>query len=136
MSKLGRRFFGSLLMAGALVMPARPAEAQVKRYISFQNDCGTAIRVYVSHADGYRNWHAHGPFIIQAYEGPIRLEANGVTLTQTENHEFYFYAESLDGRRVWEGRDYTAILNGVTYRMRRASVEVDGGWLNARLTCS
>lgn len=136
MNTLGRRLFGSLLTASALALLAVPAEAQVRRYIAFENTCNVAIRVYISHADGYRNWHAHGPFVIQAHEGPIRLEANGLTLTQTENHDLYFYAESLDGRRIWDGRDHTATYHGVNYRMRRAYVEVDGGWLNARLTCS
>jgi hypothetical protein len=135
MSKLSGMFFGSLLAASALALPALPAEAQVRRYIAFENSCDVPVRVYVSHADGYRNWHAHGPFIIEPYRGAIRLEANGVTLTQTENHDLYFYAESLDGSRIWDGRDHTAGYNGVNYRMRRAYVEVEGGWLNARLTC-
>jgi len=116
-------------------LPVDPAHGQIRRYISFQNSCGTAIRLYISHADGYRNWHVHGPFVIQAYGGPIRLEANNITLTQTENHDLYFYAESLDGSGVWEGTEHSASLNGVTYRMRRAAVTVTGGWLNARLTC-
>jgi hypothetical protein len=136
MSKLGRRFFGSLLAASALALPASPAEAQVRRYIAFENTCNFPVRVYISHADGYRNWHAHGPFIIPPREGPIRMEANGVTLTQTEDHELYFYAESLDASRIWDGSDHTVTYNGVNYWMRRANVEVDGGWLNARLTCS
>ena len=136
MSKLGRMFFGSLLTASALALSARPAEAQVKRYIAFENTCNFPVRVYISHADGYRNWHAHGPFIIQPNQGPIRLEANGVTLTQTENHDLYFYGESLDGRLIWGGRDHTIALHGVNYRMRRASVAVEGGWLNALITCN
>lgn len=135
MSKLGRRFFGSMLTASALALSALPAEAQVRRFIAFENTCNFPIRVYISHADGHRNWHPHGPFIIPANEGPTRLEANGVTLTQTENHELYFYAESLNASRVWEGNDHTVTYNGVTFRMRRAYVEIDGGWLNARLTC-
>jgi len=135
MSKLNRIFFGSLLTASALALSALPAEAQLRRFISFENACNFPVRVYISHADGYRNWHAHGPFIIQPYEGAIRLEANGVTLTQTENHELYFYAESLDASISWGGTDHTVTHNGVNYRMRRAYVEVDGGWLNARLTC-
>jgi len=136
MSKLGRMFFGSLLTASALALSALPAKAQVRRYLAFENTCDVPVRVYISHADGYRNWHPHGPFIIQPHRGPIRLEANGVTLTQTENHDLYFYAESLAGDLIWEGRDHTAIFNGVNYRMRRAIVEVEGGWLNARITCS
>jgi len=112
------------------------AQAQVRRYISFENRCNSAIRLYISHADGWRNWHPHGPFIIQGRQGPIRLEANGITLTQTENHDLYFYAESLDGGGVWEGTDHVATYNGVTYRMRRATVSVTGGWLNASLTCN
>ncbi len=135
MSKLGRMFFGSLLTASALALSALPAEAQVKRYIAFENSCNVPIRVYISHADGYRNWHAHGPFILQPQRGPIRLEANGVTLTQTEGHDLYFYAESLDGDLIWRG-DYITVYQGVNYRMRRADVEVDGGWLNARIACS
>lgn len=135
MNKIGRTFVGSLLAASALALPALPAEAQVRRFIAFENTCNFPVRVYISHADGYRNWHPHGPFVIQAREGPIRLEANNVTLTQTENHELYFYAESLDGNRFWDGSDHTATYNGVNYRMRRANVEIEGGWLNARLTC-
>jgi hypothetical protein len=135
MSRLGRMFIGSLLTASTLALPAFSAETQVTRFIAFENTCYFPIRVYISHADGYRNWHAHGPFIIQANQGPIRLEANGVTLRQTDDHELYFYAESLDASRIWAGNDHSVNYNGVNYRMRRANVEVEGGWLNARLAC-
>lgn len=114
---------------------ATPAYAQVRRFISFENRCNRAVRIYISHADGYRNWHVHGPFVIQAFEGPTRLEANGVTLTQTDDHELYFYAESVDGTMSVTGSDHLATYLGVTYRMRRANVTVTGGWLNAVLTC-
>jgi len=113
-----------------------PADTEGRRYISFENGCDHAVRIYISHADGHRNWHAHGPFELQANQDPIRLEANGITLTQSANHDLYFYGESLDGSGVWDGADHTATYNGATYRMRRAEVEVlDNGWLNARLTC-
>ena len=123
-------------IAAVAVGSAGPAEAQVRRYISFQSSCDRPVRLYISHADGYRNWHAHGPFLLGAYQAPIRLEANGITLTQTENHDLYFYAESLDGNDLWEGTDHAATFNGVTYNMRRAPVTVSGGWLNAHLTCN
>ena len=119
----------------AIGIPAT-AQAQVRRYISFENRCNSPVRIYISHADGWRNWHPHGPFIMEARQGPIRLEANRITLTQTENHDLYFYAEALDGSGdVWEGNDHVATYNGVTYRMRRATVTVTGGWLNASLIC-
>lgn len=135
MKLLSRAILASALTLSSMTVMVAPAQAQIRRYISFENACNRAVRIYISHADGYRNWHPHGPFELSANEGPIRLEANGVTLTQTENHDLYFYAESLDGAEVWDGNDHTATYNNINYRMRRAVVEINGGWLNARLTC-
>jgi len=126
------------LMSACVVLASAPtvASAQVKRYISFENDCPYPVRIYISHADGWRNWHPHGPFVLDGNEGPIRLEADGVTLTQSDDHELYFYAERLDGNGVWDGEDHWATYNGIEYGMRKANVTVNGGWLNARLTCN
>lgn len=123
-------------LAALAVGSSGPAQAQIRRFIAFESGCDRPVRLYISHADGYRNWHAHGPFVLSAYQRPIRLEAGGVTLSQTDNHDLYFYAESLDGAHVWEGTDHRATYNGVTYNMRRAPVSLSGGWLNARLTCT
>jgi hypothetical protein len=124
------------ILIAATVGTTTTAQAQVRRFISFENTCNHQVRVYISHADGWRNWHPHGPFIVPPFSSPMRLEANGITLTQTEGHDLYFYAESLDGSGLlWDGSDHVATFAGVSYTMRRAPVAVNGGWLNVRLTC-
>ena len=126
----------AVALAALNVGAAAPAQAQVRRYITFENACGLPVRLYVSHADGYRNWHAHGPFVLSAYQGATRLDANGIILTQTEDHDLYFYAETTNGTVIWDGTAHAASFNGVTYMMRRAPVAVVGGELGTRLTCN
>jgi hypothetical protein len=133
MKHLSKWFVASLLIAGSLAMQVESAQAQVRRYITFTNGCRFNVRFYVSHADGWRNWHVHGPFEFAAWDGPRRLEANGITLTQTENHDLYVYAEDSRGG-TWEG-DHVYEYQGTMYRMMRATTTVSGGELRVRLTC-
>ena len=123
--------FNSLLFVGFVPMPAA---AQVKRYISLDSFCSRAVRIYISHADGVRNWHVHGPYNFAAYEGPTRLNNNGVTLTQTEGHEIYFFAESIDGSKQWQG-SYNFEFNGISYPMQKATLSIVGGELRVKLSC-
>jgi hypothetical protein len=124
-------YSASLLM---IVGSTSQAQAQVKRYISVDSHCSKPLRFYVSHADGYRNWHVHGPYDFAAYEGPTRLKNNNVVLTQTENHDLYIYAESMDGRTVWEG-NYNFDYNGLQFSMMKANLSIQGGELRVKLTC-
>ncbi|MBU6167004.1 MAG: hypothetical protein KGQ52_12890 [Alphaproteobacteria bacterium] len=125
------------LMLAALLAAfvSYPANAQLRRTISFDNNCAKGVRVWISHADGYRNWHVHGPFNYSSMEGPTRLEDNGVTLTQTDDHAVYIYAESVDGRTVWEG-DYPQQFQGTRFNMMKANTSIRNGQLYISLTCS
>ena len=123
----------AVAVLGSVTVPA--AQAQVRRTITFENDCVLPVRIFISHADGWRNWHSHGPFVLSAYEGPNTLTVDGRTLVQSDDHDLYYYAESLDGTEIWDGSVHTALYNGVTYLMRRAGVTLSNGSLNTRLTC-
>jgi len=124
-------FIGASVVA---LMCSTAAQAQAKRYISIDSVCSKAIRLYVSHADGYRNWHVHGPYALGAYEGPTKLRDSGVVLTQTENHEMYIYAESTDGSYVWSG-DHGFEYGGLTYNMKKANASLVDGEFRVKLTC-
>jgi hypothetical protein len=110
-------------------------QAQVKRNISIDSNCPKALRLYISHADGYRNWHVHGPFQFAPNEGPTKLKDNGVVLTQSENHDLYVYAESLDGKTSWSG-DYSFEFNGLTFGMMKAALSLVNGEVRVNLTCN
>jgi hypothetical protein len=121
------------LIAGA-VFYGSLAHAQDRPYISVDNDCEKPLRLYIQHADRYRNWHPHGPYIFAANEGPRRLEDNGVTLTQLTNHDLYYYAELLDGSGSWSG-DYKVKYDGRILRMKKANPNLVNGQLRITLSC-
>jgi hypothetical protein len=117
------------------LMTPNHADAQVRRNISIDSNCAKPLRIYISHADGYRNWHVHGPFEFSAYEGPTRLRVDDVVLTQTENHDLYIYAEALDGSSIWSGNQNFE-YRGMTYSMTKAALTVVNGEARVNLTCS
>ena len=107
----------SLCACIAALMVSTAAHAQVQRYISIDSVCGKAMRVYVSHADGVRNWHVHG-----------------IVLTQSDDHDLYVYAESLDGSRFWSG-DYGFQHAGMVFNMVKAPASLVDGELRFKLRC-
>jgi hypothetical protein len=121
--------------AAILASFSTAAQAQLQRRIIIQNDCNSAIRLLIRHADGYRNWHMHGWVNIDPYE-TTGLTSRGQRLTQSDNHTLYFYAESTDSRGyLWDGDQYHE-WNGVNYGLRRANVTAQGTELRTRITCS
>lgn len=89
----------SAVVGAAVValLASTPAEAQARRRIAIANDCGRPVQVMVHHADAYHNWHPHGWYQYVANERYAYVKANGVQLTQLEDHNLYFYAETTDG---------------------------------------
>lgn len=110
------------------------AFAQTKRYISVDSRCSKPLLLYISHADGYRNWHVHGPFSFGAYEGPTNLRDGGVVLTQSDDHELYIYAESLDGTSTWGGSHHFN-YRGLSFGMMKAPMNLVNGDVRINLTC-
>lgn len=111
------------------------AQNSPNRYITFQNNCRWAVRLWVYHADGWRNWHPHGPFELSAYSGPTRLLAGNTYLTQSDGHNLYYYAETLGRTRTWDGNQQVA-YNGITYNMRLAEVGIQNGNLGHVMNCA
>ncbi len=112
-----------------------PASAQAAlRPIMIQNDCGKSVRLWINHADGYRNWHSHGPYDFASYKAAVYLEDRNVRLKQRGDHSLYFYAESLDGAKIWEG-GFQTYVNGVDLPMQKAPYSLHYAAYLIRLTC-
>lgn len=133
---MNTRIKQALCVGASLValMFSSATQAQTQRVITVENMCAKPVRLYVSHADGFRNWHVHGPYIMGAFEGPNHLRDNGVVLTQSENHDLYIYAESLDGRRVWSG-NHGFWYGGLVFNMTKVTLNMVDGGLRFRLLC-
>jgi hypothetical protein len=110
------------------------AQAQELRPIMVENLCRKPIRLWINHADGYRNWHSHGSYFITAYQGSTYLEDRGVRLKQLTDHGLYFYAESTDGNTVWDGQFNTPV-NGFDLPMRKANYSYRYATYHIQLTC-
>ena len=63
------------------------------------------------------------------------IAVEGRVLTQLEDHELYFYAESTDGTFSWEGGTFVN-FNGTRYPMRKATTVVERGNLVLILNCN
>lgn len=130
-ARLGKLAAMTLVAAGM----ASAAQAEIRRPIQVQSVCDRPLRIMISHADGYRNWHPHGWWVFQPKEGPKSLAVEGRVLTQLEDHELYFYAESTDGTFSWEGGTFVN-FNGTRYPMRKATTVVERGNLVLILNCN
>ena len=117
---------------------AGEAVAQARRKIVFANDCRRPVQLMVYHADAYRNWHPHGWYKFDAYETYSYIRSSGVILTQLEDHNLYFYAETTDGGSIlrWQGSGPEVTYQGGTYRTTNANTFVNSdGDIAIRLTC-
>lgn len=116
------------------------AGAQASRFIYIYNNCRRPIQLFVHHADQYRNWHPHGWYHYRPYEGTY-IEANGVRLSQLEDHDLYIYAETTDNQATgrWQGTsdDPYVRFDGGGYRVRRMNYTVDNnGDYSVRMSCN
>ncbi len=136
---VGVKTWSAIVGATAIALLASaPAEAQARRRIAIANDCGRPVQVMVHHADAYHNWHPHGWYQYAAYERYAYVKASGVQLTQLEDHNLYFYAETTDGGTPerWQGGGPEVQFKGGYYRTMKANTFVDrDGDLAIRLTC-
>jgi len=131
-----RAAVATALAASALTGLAMPAHAQRNREIFVQNECPAPVRFLISHADQNRNWHPHGWWEFRANQPSTRLLVDDRVITQRDDHDLYFYAESTDNSgHIWDGTDHSATWVGVTYRMQRANMAVVDGGLQLTLTC-
>lgn len=124
-------------VVSTMIAPVSAANAQsyVLRYIMIENACYKPLRIWVNHADGWRNWHVHGPYEFSAYENAIRLSDNGTTLTQRDDHNLYVYAESLDGSSIWSG-DYAVMYRGAQYNMMPVNFSIERAAFFVSFTCN
>lgn len=123
----------AILLSTTVTVPTA-ATAQTQRDIMIENQCYKPLRIWISHADGWRNWHGHGPFDFSGNEPAIRIRANGRILTQRDDHRLYIYGETLDGSEIWDG-DFPNTVNGVSYNMREVNYSVDRGTYYVSFTC-
>lgn len=130
-----RRALSVLAVVLAALPAVTPAAAQswTLRPILVENFCHRAINLWVSHADGWRNWHGHGEFTIAGY-GSTYLSDYGVRLTQRTDHDIYYYAETIDGSLTWEG-GLNQNVNGYSLPMRQQGYVLRNGAYAIRLTC-
>jgi len=139
MRSQSRRFslaLKTLAVAAATLVMTGSAQAQTARTIYMENACRHPIKFLIHHSDTYRNWHPHGWWNFRAFQGSTQLVLSSQTLTQLDDHDLYFYAESTDGSGVyWQGDATTTTFNGVTYRLQKSNVTLDHGRLLTRVTC-
>ncbi|RIJ04641.1 DUF1036 domain-containing protein [Achromobacter sp. K91] len=113
--------------------PAKPASLQI------ENACGRDLRFAVHYLPDGGEWRT---------EGWWNVEANSSTglrgdlgLIESTNAIFYYYAESLDRKIVWQGRDddetdATYAFKGRNYRFDRVRLARDAdGSYQLKLTC-
>lgn len=110
------------------------AQAQDLRPIMVENLCHKPVRLWINHADGYRNWHSHGDYYLSGYKSSTYLEDRGVRLKQLTDYGLYFYAESTDGNTAWDG-GFATNVNGYTLPMRKAAYSVRYACYHIHLTC-
>lgn len=122
-----------LAAATSAIVPTA-AQAQDLRPIMIQNNCYKPIRMWVNHADGWRNWYSHGTFNFAGYEPSLYLTANGVRLLQRDDHKLYFYAETTDGGLIWQG-SYPTNVDGYSLPMREANYSVQYAAYHIQITC-
>lgn len=131
-----------LSVASAVVMIASTAgaNAQAVRKIVIANDCSRPIQMMIYNASTYRNWIPHGWYKFAAYESYSYVRSQGVILTQLEDHDLYFYAETTDGGTVTRWQNTSSGISveyqGGTYRTMKANTSInDDGDMAVRITC-
>jgi hypothetical protein len=113
-----------------------PAKAAV---LTVENACGRALRFAVHYLPDGGAWRTEGwwnvdPMSSTALRGDLGQVASSNTI-------FYYYAETLDRKTVWRGRDddetdATYALEGRTLRFDRVRLERDAdGRYQLKLTC-
>lgn len=136
MRKVGAILAGVASFATMSLACVETSYAQAKREITFNNECNHSVRILVHHADGYRNWHPHAWFYFKAYESGSFISNENVRLTQSDDHELYFYAEATDGSgKYWEGDDTYVVWEGIRYGLTKAKQVVRQGRTSVTLAC-
>lgn len=136
MAMTGIRLWAGAMAALALV-PA-PAAAQSRRIIAVQNDCPQPIEFFIHHADRPDGWHPHGWYRLDAGEGPVTFQDNGIALTQLTDHHLYIYARTTEGDpQSLEGPPGVEVrFGGAVFNARRLVTEIDDrGRTLARISC-
>lgn len=136
MAHLKVKIAAALALGMTTFFGSASAQAQTLRPIMIENNCYREIRLWVTHADGWRNWHGHGAYLFSAYEPAIALSDRGTRLMQRDDHNLYFYAEATDGSGVYWGGDYPNTVNGTTYRMRQAEYSIERGAFVVQINCN
>ena len=131
------KLFTALAVALSTFAVAAPstAQAQELRPIMVRNACYKQVRLWIHHADAWRNWHPHGSFLINGNAAATYLTASGVRLMQMTDHDLYFYAEATDGSGTWDG-DHTVTVRGVDLPMKPAKYELKYASYYIELTCN
>ncbi|WP_375396967.1 hypothetical protein [uncultured Sphingomonas sp.] len=117
------------------------AYAQALRKIAIANECSRPIQMIVYSANSYHNWQPHGWYQFVANDPYSYVRTKGVILTQLEDHDLYFYAETTDGQAVlrWQdtsGASVNVEYQGGTYRMIKAKTFLnEDGDTALRVTC-
>ncbi|PWR23882.1 hypothetical protein [Zavarzinia compransoris] len=136
-----RSFFGKIWPAALLGLAAlqfvgtAAAQQPATREIRVVNKCRLPINLLIEHADGYRNWHPHAWYRIDALASTGLKNKNGDLLRQSDGLSLYYYAESVNGRYFWQGTDSSTTWNNTTYRLRKAATYVSEQRLTFELTC-
>ena len=125
--------FAAVVMSAFATFTPASAQAQEVRPILVQNNCHRPVRLWINHADGWRNWHPHGEFTLPAYSSTY-LEDNRVRLSQRTDHDLYIYAETLNGDVTWQGNQMT-VVNGFNLPMRTINYSLQYAAYRVELTC-
>lgn len=113
--------------------PAKPASLTV------ENACGRDLRLAVHYLPDGAAWRTEGWWNVDA-NSSTGLRGD-LGLIESTNTIFYYYAESLDQKIVWQGRDddetdATYALKGRTYRFDRVRLaRTADGRYQLKLTC-
>jgi hypothetical protein len=105
--------------------------------VVIDNACQTRIRVFVQILDRSRNWVSKGWYELDG-GAKAGLEDGGFfdpsRYVHSSNRVWYYYAEELEGSRVWGGSHPTE-FDGRTFMAREIETDPGEANLGVRLTC-
>jgi hypothetical protein len=96
-------------------------------YLGIDNKCNEEVRVALRVKDLDNNWSTKGFYSVKA-------NSTSSGSIPTDNGIYYFYAQSADGTKVWEGKDNYRTLYGTQYGFKKRKIYHKGD-SNINLTC-
>lgn len=85
-----------------------------------ENKCNEPVRVMLHFQDAAKKWHVQGPWTVSANHNTLLLNGKNETLV-SKSVDFYFYARSVEGSKVWRGDHNVRNRNGEVFPMKMMS---------------